>query len=127
MKLSFALPATKSQPVGAASSLKRPAAFASLDDDEPVDAAPTLSDDRTAAAAVNKQLLARNLDSASRATRRRMEKEKMVDETVYEYDGVWDQMQEQRLRQKEEKEADSKQRKVHLHDISFSLTETHII
>src|ERR1700722_19135477 len=112
MKLSFALPSSKAKPVGAAPPLKRPAAFSSLDDDEPIDAAPTLSDDQTAAVSVNKQLLAQNLDSVSKATRKRMEAEKKVDETVYEYDEVWDKMQEAKARQKEAKQADVLQRKV---------------
>jgi coiled-coil domain-containing protein 55 len=114
MKLSFALPSTKSQPVGAAPSLKRPAAFSSLDEEEPIDAAPTLSDDRKVAATANKQLLAHNVGSMSKAMRKRIEEEKKVDETVYEYDEVWDKMQEAKLRQKEAKEVDALKRKVRL-------------
>lgn len=41
-----------------------------------------------------------------------METEKQVDETVYEYDEVWDRMQEAKQRKKEEKEIDAKERKV---------------
>ncbi|KAJ7111590.1 coiled-coil domain-containing protein 55-domain containing protein [Mycena crocata] len=40
-----------------------------------------------------------------------MEAEKRVDQTVYEYDEVWDKMQESKQRQKEAKEAQSKDRK----------------
>ena len=40
------------------------------------------------------------------------EEEKKVDATVFEYDEVWDKMQETKARQKEAKEADSKERKV---------------
>jgi coiled-coil domain-containing protein 55 len=108
MKLSFSLPKT-AKPVGAAPPLKKPAAFASLGDDEPVDAAPTLSDNKGAAA--NKKLLAQNVES-SKAARKRMEEEMKVDATVYQYDEVWDRMQEVKLKQKEAKEVDSKRRKV---------------
>ncbi|KAG1875235.1 coiled-coil domain-containing protein 55-domain containing protein, partial [Suillus tomentosus] len=107
MKLSFSLPKT-AKPVGAAPPLKKPAAFASLGDDDPVDAAPTLSDNKGAAA--NKKLLAQNVES-SKAARKRMEQEMKVDATVYQYDEVWDRMQEVKLKQKEAKEVDSKQRK----------------
>ncbi|KAG1891057.1 coiled-coil domain-containing protein 55-domain containing protein [Suillus subluteus] len=107
MKLSFSLPKT-AKPVGAAPPLKKPAAFASLGDDDPVDAAPTLSDNKGAAA--NKKLLAQNVES-SRAARKRMEQEMKVDATVYQYDEVWDRMQEVKLKQKEAKEVDSKRRK----------------
>ncbi|KAF9075276.1 coiled-coil domain-containing protein 55-domain containing protein [Rhodocollybia butyracea] len=39
-----------------------------------------------------------------------MEQEKKVDATVYEYDEVWDNMQQAKLRQKEAKESDPKKR-----------------
>jgi coiled-coil domain-containing protein 55 len=108
MKLSFSL--SKSKPVPPAPSLKRPAVFASGDVDEPIDAAPTsVSADRNTAA--NKKLLAQNIES-SKTMRKRMEAEKKIDETVYEYDEVWDRMQEAKQRQKEAKEIDAKERKV---------------
>jgi hypothetical protein len=108
MKLSFSL--NKSKPDGAAPSLKRPAVFASMEDEDHIDAAPTTSSaDHNLTA--SKKLIAYNVQS-SKATRKRMEAEKKVDETVYEYDEVWDKMQEAKLRQKEAKEADSKERKV---------------
>lgn len=91
-----------------ATSLKRPAAFGSLDDDEPVDAAPSSSADKNAAA--NKKLLAQNIGT-SKTMRKRMEAEMKIDSTVYDYDEVWDRMQEVKLRQKEAKERDSKERK----------------
>jgi coiled-coil domain-containing protein 55 len=109
MKLSFALPSNKAKPVGNAPSLKKPTAFSSVEDDDPVDAAPTLSNDRNTSA--NKKLLAQNVES-SKAMRKKMEAEKKIDTTVYEYDEVWDKMQEAKLRQKEAKEADAKERKV---------------
>ncbi|KAF8921255.1 coiled-coil domain-containing protein 55-domain containing protein [Mucidula mucida] len=107
MKLSFSLGKPK-QPAEPAPSLKRPAAFASLDDDEPVDAAVTSS--AKADAAANKQLLAQNVGT-SRKLRKIMEQEKKVDETVYEYDEVWDLMQMAKQKQKEAKEVDAAQRK----------------
>ncbi|KAF9053727.1 hypothetical protein BDZ89DRAFT_1056296 [Hymenopellis radicata] len=107
MKLSFSLGKPK-QPAEPAPSLKRPAAFASLDDDEPVDAAVTSS--AKADAAANKQLLAQNVGT-SRKLRKIMEEEKKVDETVYEYDEVWDAMQMAKQKQKEAKELDAAQRK----------------
>lgn len=108
MKLSFSL--KQSKPAAPPPSLKPPTVFASVDDD-PIDAAPTSSSaDRNTAA--NKKLLAQNVQS-SKATRKRMEAEKQVDSTVYEYDEVWDKMQEAKLKQKEVKEAESKERKVY--------------
>ncbi|KAK1236537.1 hypothetical protein PQX77_000230 [Marasmius sp. AFHP31] len=89
--------------------LKRPVAFGSLDDDEPIDAAPTSSTvDRNVSA--NKKFLAQNALN-TKAMQTRMEKEMKVDETVYDYDGVWDKMQEAKQRQKEAKEVEAKERK----------------
>jgi len=115
MKLSFSLTNNKPNPVGAAPSLRPPAAFSSVEDDEPVDAALTSSADQKAAP--NKKLLAQNV-GYSRAMIKRMEAEKKVDQTVYEYDEVWDKMQEVKIRQKEAKEVDNKERKVRLVFIS---------
>ncbi|KAF5380955.1 hypothetical protein D9615_003979 [Tricholomella constricta] len=107
MKLSFSLGKPKQTPA-APPSLKRPAAFA-LGDDEAIDAAPTsAAADRNAPA--NKKLLAQNVGT-SKAMKKRIEAEKQVDMTVYEYDEVWDRMQEAKLRQKEAKERDALERK----------------
>ncbi|THU90708.1 hypothetical protein K435DRAFT_728059 [Dendrothele bispora CBS 962.96] len=106
MKLSFSLKAKSAAPDPVP--LKKPAAFASLDDEETTDAAPTSSTDRQASA--NKQLLAQNVLTSNK-TKKRMEAEKKVDSTVYEYDEVWDKMQEAKQRQKESKELDAKERK----------------
>jgi len=115
MKLSFSLPNKAVKPVGAAPPLKKPAIFSSLgDDDDHVDAAPTLSDNKGAAA--NKKLLAQNVES-SKAARKRMEEEMKVDSTVYQYDEVWDRMQEVKVKQKEAKEVDAKQRKVRVYSV----------
>ncbi|OBZ75148.1 hypothetical protein A0H81_04225 [Grifola frondosa] len=110
MKVSFSLKTKVTKPVRDAPSLKRTAAFASLDDDEPVDAAPTSSSDKGKVAA-NKQFIAQSVEM-SKAMKQRIEAEKKVDATVYEYDEVWDKMQEAKLRQKEAKEADAKERKL---------------
>ncbi|PCH38058.1 hypothetical protein WOLCODRAFT_114737 [Wolfiporia cocos MD-104 SS10] len=47
----------------------------------------------------------------SKATKKRLESEMKVDSTVFEYDEVWDKMQEAKLRQKEAKEVDARERK----------------
>ena len=113
MKVSFSLASSKAKaakPVGEAPALARPIAFASLDDDAPVDAAPTASG---SAAPANRQLVAQNV-AMSKAMKRKMEEERSVDASVFEYDEVWDKMQEAKLRQKEAKEVESKERKVRL-------------
>jgi hypothetical protein len=119
MKVSFSL--NKPKPSGsaaatpaAAPSLKRPAAFGSADDDEPIDAAPTSSSDaRNNGVAANKQLLAKNV-MTSKTMKKKMEAEMKVDATVFEYDEVWDRMQEVKQRQKEAKELEAIERKVWL-------------
>jgi coiled-coil domain-containing protein 55 len=108
MKLSFSLTNKNAKPVGVAPPLKRPTVFSSLDDEELIDVAPTTSSKDVAA---NKKLLAQNVGS-SKAMRNRLEQEMKVDATVYQYDEVWDRMQEVKQRQKEAKEVDAKQRKV---------------
>lgn len=111
MKVSFSLKGkAPAKPAGEAPSLKRTAAFASLDDDEPMDAAPTATGDKKKVAA-NKQFIAQSVEM-SKAMKKRLEQEKQVDATVFEYDEVWDKMQEAKQRQKEVKEADAKERKV---------------
>lgn len=108
-KLSFSL--NKSKPAApAAPSFKQPAAFAAFDDDEPTDAAPTASSSRADVSA-NKKLLAQNVVT-SKKLKKQMEQEKKVDATVYEYDEVWDKMQQAKLQAKEAKEAESKDKNV---------------
>lgn len=112
MKVSFSLASSKNKtakPVGNAPSLKRPAVFASLNDDEPLDASSTTAEGSNVNA--NKQLVAQGVQM-SKAMRKRMEEEKKVDATVFEYDEVWDKMQDAKQRQKETKESDAKERKV---------------
>ncbi|TFK55050.1 hypothetical protein OE88DRAFT_1653680 [Heliocybe sulcata] len=105
MKLSFSL-TNKSKPAAAAPPLKPPSAFANLDDD--VDAAPTAS--AAGKATANKKLVAQNVGS-SKATRKWMEQEQKIDSSVFEYDEVYEKMQEAKERQKAAKEAESKERK----------------
>lgn len=112
MKVSFSLKGkAAAKPAGDAPSLKRTAAFASLDDDEPVDAAPTATGDNKGKVAANKQFIAQSVEM-SKAAKKRLEAEKKVDATVFEYDEIYDKMQEAKLKQKEAKEADAKERKV---------------
>lgn len=111
MKVSFSL-ANKAKSAtttaGAAPPLKQPAAFGSLDD-EPIDAAPTATN--TGFTRGNKAYIAQNAPSSSRA-KKKIKAEMEVDASVYEYDAVWDQMQEAKLKKKLEKESESKERKV---------------
>ena len=95
MKLSISL----NKPKVVAPTIQRPSAFSLVDTE---DNGP--SQDKT-------EPLAHNALS-SKAMRRRMEAEKRVDETVFEYDEVWDKMQEAKQRQQAAKEADASLRKV---------------
>ena len=117
MKVSFSLANAKAKakaakPVGDAPALKKPVAFASLEDDEPDDAAVTAGSSSRGSA--NKRIVAQNVEM-SKAMKKKLEEEKKVDATVFEYDEVWDKMQEAKLRQKEAKEVESKERKVRLY------------
>lgn len=106
MKLSFSLnakPKAQEQPP----SLKRPAVFG--DEDDAIDAAPT-STNANSSTAANKKLLAQNVRQ-TKAMKNRMDAEKQVDPSVYEYDEVWDRMQEGKAKQKEIKEQEAKERK----------------
>lgn len=113
MKLSFGKPKAKAAPTPI---LKQPVAFGSLDDDEPLDAAPTATTSRRDIDA-NKRLAAQALSAnaggvvMSRAMKKRLAEEKKVDATVYEYDEVYDRMQEAKQRQKEQKEIEALDRK----------------
>ena len=115
MKLSFSLPKPTTKSVGDAPPLKRPANFGTLDDD-------IASDDSLPAArtgrAGNGDLMAQNIQ-LSKSAKKRMQKEQQVDATVYQYDEVWDSIQDSKARQKEMKERESKERKVrHLHIVT---------
>lgn len=114
MKVSFSLNKTKATTAAPSASLKPTAAFASFDDDEPLDAAPTASSSGAGALRtdVNKKLAAQSSGHPSKTLRKRLEEELKVDQTVFEYDEVYDKIQEAKQRQKEKKEVDSQQKKV---------------
>jgi coiled-coil domain-containing protein 55 len=108
MKLAFSLNKPKAADPP---SLKRPAPFGSFDDDDTVDAAPTVTASGDKKAAPNAKLLSQNV-TTSKTMQKRMEAEMKVDATVYEYDEVWDEMQEAKQKKKEVKEAEARERKV---------------
>lgn len=121
MKVSFSLKGkAPAKPVGEAPSLKRTAAFAALDDDEPVDAAPTATGDKGKVAA-NKQFIAQSVQM-SKQMKKKLEEEKKVDSTVFQYDEIWDKMQEVKQKQKQAKEVDTKERKVSIWLLTFRPT-----
>lgn len=102
MKLSFSLNKPIQQPPAP---IKRPSAFSLADDGDPEGSGlPGKSQGKTDPLAYNAH--------SSQVMRRRMEAERRVDETVFEYDEVWDKMQEAKLRQQASKEADASLRKV---------------
>lgn len=113
MKVSFSLnkPKVTSAP-GEAPSLKQPKAFASLDDDEPIDAAPTASSSKSAATNVNKALIAQAAPKVSKVQKKRAEAAIKVDESVFQYDEVWDKIQAAKEKQKQVKVAEAQERKV---------------
>ena len=111
MKVSFSLNKSKVAKAAPTPSLKQPVPFASFDDDEPIDAAPTASSSFTRVD-VNKKLAAQASGHVSKSLQKRLDAEKKVDETVFEYDEVWDKMQEAKLKQKEKKELETQQKKV---------------
>ncbi|TFK42553.1 coiled-coil domain-containing protein 55-domain containing protein [Crucibulum laeve] len=98
MKLSFSL--NKPKTTTPAAPVKAPSLFSSADDD----------DDAVSLPGTSKPPVAPKVET-SKAIRKRMEAEKQVDETVFEYDEVWDKMQEAKQKLKEVKEQDSKERK----------------
>jgi len=105
---SFSLPKAKA---AAPSPPPKPAvAFSALDDDT-LDAAPTSSADNKSVQ-VNKRLAVQTSSSISRATKRKLEEERKVDKTVFEYDEVYDRMKEAEQRAKERREVEAQERKV---------------
>ncbi len=116
MKLSFSLTNKTAKSVGDAPSLKRPAAFGSLDDDNTDDN--SLQSARNGGTG-NGGLVTRNIQ-LSKSSQKRIEKEQQIDATVYQYDEVWDSMQDAKARQKEAKERESKERKVSYLDVEWS-------
>lgn len=112
MKVSFSLNKAKPAPVAATSALKGPTAFSSLEDDDTIDAAPTASSSSKTTHGTNKALAAQAAERITKAQKRRIEAEKQVDATVYEYDEVWDRMQDAKTRQKAMKEKETQERQV---------------
>lgn len=108
MKLSFSL--AKPKAPAPPPTVSRPSAFGDGDDDDATGSPSTLPSSNSKTS-VNKIVLAQNVQ-ASKAMKKRIEAEKQVDETVYEYDEVWDKMQEAKLKAKMAKESESKERKV---------------
>ena len=106
MKLSFSLNSTKnaksSVPVPAPP-ISKASAFGSLEDDDAASAEPL---------AGGKPSVSTLAGSLSRTQKLRLEKEKEVDPTVFEYDEVYDQMKEAQLRAKQAKEDNPEARKV---------------
>lgn len=119
MKVSFSLNKAKTTSTGVAPSLKQPAAFASLADDEPIDAAPTASSSKPSLAS-NRALAAQAAaPRIPKAQQKRIDAEKQVDASVYDYDEVWERMQDAKARLKELKEKESKERQVSNHAFLF--------
>ncbi|KAF8495623.1 coiled-coil domain-containing protein 55-domain containing protein [Gautieria morchelliformis] len=104
MKLSFSL---KGKAVGTAPSLKPATPFASLEDDI-LDAAPTAL---TSRAEAQKHLVAQSSSATSRATRKKLEEEKKLDKTIFEYDEVYDVMEQAKQRSKEKRDIEAQERK----------------
>jgi coiled-coil domain-containing protein 55 len=103
MKLSISL--NKPKVVQPPAPIKRPSAFSLVDDGD------TEEDGILGKSRGKTEPLAHNMHS-SQAMKKRMEAEKRIDETVFEYDEVWDKMQEAKLRQQASKETDANIRKV---------------
>ena len=96
MKLSFSMkPAKKDAPQVKAPPPK-PSLFSTAEEDEAMDAPPPAS----------------YQVQASKAMQKRIEKEKAVDSTVYDYDDVWERMQEVKEKQKAAKAMEAVERKV---------------
>jgi len=114
MKLSFSLNKPK-QPTSTPSI--GASVFATADDDDRIDAAPTSSFANHDTAG-NKKHLAHGIES-TKDKRKRTEAEKM--EEVYDYDGAWDRIQAERQRQKEAKDSEARERKVSCPNHFFSL------
>lgn len=114
LSFSFGKPKPKTTTVGTAPSLSlsKPAAFASVDDDEPVDG--PLSASSSARVDVNRRLQSTSTagGSLSRTAKKKLQQEVLVDPTVYEYDEVYDRMKEAELKAKAVKEDEAAVRKV---------------
>lgn len=92
---------------GATVALQPARGFGKVGDDEPQDAAATSS--TSSRTEVNKRLTAMNTGN-SKAQKRRMKEAQNVDETVYQYDEVYDKMQDAKAKAKAVKEVESQKR-----------------
>jgi len=112
MKLSFSLNSSKkakgSVPVPAPP-ISKASAFGSLEDDGVASADPP---DLNRHLAGGKPPVSTLAGSLSRTQKQKLEKEKEVDPTVFEYDEVYDQMKEAQMRAKQAKEDNPEARKV---------------
>ncbi|KAF8590619.1 hypothetical protein K439DRAFT_1657364 [Ramaria rubella] len=106
MKLSFTLP--KGRPAGTAPLLKPATLFASIDDDS-IDTVPVASG--SGRVEVNKRLAVQSSSATSKATKKKLKEERNVDQTVFEYDEVYDLMKQAEQRSKEKRDADTQERK----------------
>ncbi|KAG9010946.1 hypothetical protein FRB94_009426 [Tulasnella sp. JGI-2019a] len=105
MKLSFSLGNKAKAPVGAAPSLRKPAAFGALeDDDASADAMPVASSSKKRQAAAPMVT-----NSSWRAGNKK--KNTFLDPSVSQYDEVYDEMKEAETRAKAGKEEDNKEKK----------------
>jgi hypothetical protein len=108
MKLSISL--NKPKVPAAPPSLSRPSAFVDGDGDDVTNDSPSTLPSSDGKTSVNKVLLAQNM-ATSKGVKKKKDAEKQVDATVYEYDEVWDKIQDAKLRAKLAKEQESKERK----------------
>ena len=104
MKLSISL--HKPRTGHPANTIIRPSAFGT-DIDEEVD-----NDLRRCENSRPHERSAVHTPGPSKLMKKRVEAERRIDETVYEYDEVWDKMQEAKQRQQAAKEVDASARKV---------------
>jgi len=115
MKLSISLnkpKAAKAEPPP----IQRPSAFLLGEDDEPDEVVSIPATGNKTGPSV-----------PSKSMKKKMEAEKQVDATVYEYDEVWDRMQAAKQQQKAAKEAESSVRKVITTICIIAIPRTHTI
>ena len=94
-KLSFSLKAKPKAANVAPPPKTTPAAFGALEDDV----------QESVPLAMNSKKPVAQHTTTSRALKKKMEEEKMVDQTVFEYDEVWDRMKDAEKKAKAAKEA----------------------
>lgn len=102
--ISISLKSKTAQSTGA--KISRLSRLNELTDEDLMDAAPT--SEASGRTQVNKRLSMMNSSSNSKAQRRRIQEAEAVDKSVYQYDEIYDKLQDAKQRVKEAKEADSK-------------------